>query len=139
MGNWGTGISSNDTFDDIKDEFLKLYNGGLEPIEISERLIISNQQIINDKDDSNNFWFALALCQWECKSLEQELLERVTEIISSGKDIELWRELGAEKSELAKRQKALEKFLEKLKSEKKNPKARRKNPNSQLSATVYLQ
>jgi len=126
MGNWGTGISSNDTFEDIKDEFFELYNEGLEPIEISKNLIKSNQEIIDDEEDSNNFWFALALCQWECKSLERELLEHVTKIISSGKDIEIWKELGAEKSHLIARQKALEKFLEKLKSEKKNPKRRKK-------------
>ena len=39
---------------------------------------------------------------------------------------ELWRELGAEKSELTKRQKVLDKFLEKLNSEKKSPKRRKK-------------
>jgi hypothetical protein len=68
----------------------------------------------------------LTLCQWECKSLESELLTRVTEIVESGTDIELWRELGAEKSELTKRKKALDKFLEKLNSEKKNPRKRKK-------------
>ena len=29
MGTWGTGISSNDTFADIYDEFFDLYNDGL--------------------------------------------------------------------------------------------------------------
>ena len=126
MGNWGTGISSNDTFEDIKDEFFELYNDGLEPTEITQKLVNSNQEIINDREYANNFWFALALCQWECKSLEPELLERITQIVESGTDIELWKELGAEKSELTKRQKVLDKFLEKLNSEKKNPKRRKK-------------
>ena len=126
MGSWGTGISSNDTFEDIKDEFFELYNEGIEPTEVTQKLVYSNQEIVNDKEDSNNFWFALALCQWECKALETELLERITKIIESGNDIELWRELGAEKSELTKRQKALDNFLEKLNSEKKNPKKRKK-------------
>ena len=126
MGNWGTGISSNDTFEDIKDEFFELYNEGLEPTEVTQKLVNSNQEIANDKEDANNFWFALALCQWECKALEPELLERITKIIESGTDIVLWKELGAEKSELTKRQKALDKFLEKLNSEKKSPKRRKK-------------
>jgi hypothetical protein len=126
MGNWGTGISSNDTFEDIKDEFFELYNEGLESTEITQKLINSNQEIVDDKEDGNNFWFALALCQWECKALEPELLERITKIIESGTDIELWKEIGAEKSELTKRRKALEKFLEKLYSEKKSPKKRKK-------------
>jgi hypothetical protein len=126
MGTWGTAISSNDTFEDIRGEFFEMYNEGFEPAEVSKNLINSNQEIIDDEEESNNFWFALALCQWECKSLERELLERVTQIISSGKDIALWKELGAEKSDLSARQKTLEKFLEKLNSEKKNPKRRKK-------------
>lgn len=126
MGSWGTGISSNDTFEDIKDEFFELYNEGHESTEITQKLINSNSEIINDKEDANNFWFALALCQWECKALEPELLERATKIIESGTDIELWKELGAEKPELSKRQKALDKFLEKLNSEKTSLKKRKK-------------
>jgi len=126
MGSWGTGISSNDTFEDIKDEFFELYNEGIEPTEATQKLVISNQEIVNDKEDSNNFWFALALCQWECKALETELLERITKIIESGNDIELWEELGSVRSELTKRQKALEKFLIKLNTEKKTAKKRKK-------------
>lgn len=126
MGNWGTGISSNDTFEDIKDEFFELYNEGHEPSEITQKLINSYQEIIDDKEDGNNFWFALGFCQWECKALEPELLKRIIKIVESGTDIELWKELGAEKSELTKRQKALDKFLEKLNSDKKSPKKRKK-------------
>lgn len=126
MGSWGTGISSNDIFEDTKDEFFELYNEGHEPKDISKRLIGSNQEIVNDYEEANNFWFALALCQWECKSLEPKILERITQIIESGTDIKLWEELGTEKSELTKRKKVLEKFLEKLNSEKKNPKRRKK-------------
>lgn len=126
MGNWGTGISSNDIFEDIKDEFFELYDEGHEPNHIGQKLIDANQEIVNDYEDANNFWFALALCQWECKSLEPKILERITQIIESGTDINLWEELGAEKSELTKRKKVLEKFLEKLNSEKKNPKRRKR-------------
>ena len=126
MGNWGTGISSNDIFEDIKDEFFELYDEGHEPNQIGQKLIDANQEIVNDYEEANNFWFALALCQWECKSLEPKILERITQIIVSGTDINLWEELGAEKSELTKRKKVLEKFLEKLNSEKKNPKRRKR-------------
>ncbi|MFD2035183.1 hypothetical protein ACFSKL_10295 [Belliella marina] len=126
MGSWGTGISSNDIFEDIKDEFFELYNDGYEPNEIAQKLIDSNQEIVNDYEEANNFWFALALCQWECKLLEPRILMRVTQIIESGNDIKLWKELGADKSEVTKRKKILEKFLEKLNSEKKNPKRREK-------------
>ncbi|WP_020526461.1 hypothetical protein [Flexithrix dorotheae] len=126
MGYWGTGISSNDTFEDIREDFFAFYNEGQEVKEITNHLINSNKEILEDNEEINNFWFALALCQWECKSLEAKLLNRVTEIITSGKDIELWKELGAKQSEITKRKKALTNFLIKLNSERKTPRKRKK-------------
>ena len=83
MGAWGTAISSNDTYADIYDEFFDLYNEGQSVEDISKKLIADNQETINEPDDSNNFWFALAKAQWECKQLDTELLERVKEIIQT--------------------------------------------------------
>ena len=37
MGTWGRGISSNDTYADIYDEFFELYDDGLSVKEITER------------------------------------------------------------------------------------------------------
>ena len=70
MGAWGTAISSNDTYADIYGKFFDLYNDGLDVSEISKNLIADNQETINDKDNCNNFWFALAKAQWECKQLD---------------------------------------------------------------------
>ncbi len=126
MGTWGTGISSNDVFEDIKDDFYNLYDAGLEVEEITSRLINSNGTLIKEKEDSNNFWFALALCQWECKALQTTVLERVTNIVNSGQDLALWEGLGARQAELSKRKRALEKFLEKLNSERKTARKRKK-------------
>jgi hypothetical protein len=122
MGAWGTGISSNDTFADIYGEFFDLYNDGHEVSEISEELIKRNQETIKDPDDANNFWFALAQCNWETKSLDRLLLERISTIVSSDADLEVWRRLGATEGDIRKRKAALAGFLEKLQSEK--PKAR---------------
>ncbi|MEO1214099.1 MAG: hypothetical protein AAFY45_11265 [Bacteroidota bacterium] len=126
MGTWGTGISSNDVFEDIKSSFFKLYDTGLESEEISKKLILQNQELIDSEEDRHNFWFALALSQWQCKSLQEDILKRVSEIIQSGKDIDLWEELGASQSELKQRKIVLEKFLKKLKSERKTIKKRKK-------------
>lgn len=102
MGAWGTGISSNDTFADIYDEFFELYNDGLEVLEISKKLIKNNQEIINEPDDSNNFWFALAKAQWECKQLDNKVLDKAKTIIESGYDIEVWKRLDASEKDLKK-------------------------------------
>lgn len=120
MGTWGTGISSNDTFGDVYDEFFDYYNDGMSVKEISEELINLNWETLDIPEDANNFWFALALSQWECKALDECVLKRVEHIIISKSDLEIWKESGASNSDLKKREKVLEKFLEKLKSEKKS-------------------
>lgn len=119
MGAWGTGISSNDVYEDINYQFFELYNQGLEVPAITEKLIDKNKEMIDSQEDQNNFWITIAKCQWECKSLAPEILNRIKVIVESGKDIELWKELDASQSDLTKRKKVLENFLEKISTEKK--------------------
>jgi len=126
MGAWGPGISSNDTFEDITYEFFELYNDGLTPEQVTDKLIVANQEILNDEDDRNNFWFALALAQWECKALDPDLLAKIRTIVETGEDISVWERLDADNSTLSKRKKALDQLLIKLESEKKAPRNRRK-------------
>jgi hypothetical protein len=117
-------IKDNDTTSDIYVGFYELYNEGQNPTNISAKLIADNEELINDPDDCNNFWFALALAQWETKSLDLKIFDRVKIIIESNNDIEVWRSLDANEKDLAKRKIALEKFLIKLQTEK--VKAKRK-------------
>ncbi len=126
MGAWGIGISSNDTYADIYDEFFELYNEGLDVQSITTKLLEANQEIINEPDDCNHFWFALAKAQWECKQLDKEVFDKVKSIIESGNDIEVWRGLDASESDLKKRKIVLSKFLEELQKERLKPKRRRK-------------
>lgn len=124
MGAWGTGLSSNDTFEDIYREFFIKYHSGEEPNKITSYLIERNQELINSEEDKNNFWFALAKAQWECKALTQEVYSKVHKIISSKDDLKKWDEMGASKGDLKKRAEVLDNFLLKLSHEKKNPKKR---------------
>lgn len=125
MGTWGTGISSNDVYEDINYEFFDLYNQGMDASAVTEKLIKENQELIHSVEDQNNFWFAIAKCQWECKALDPAIFERIKIIVETGKDIELWKELEASDSDLTKRQKALDNFLQKISIEKKTPKKRK--------------
>lgn len=127
MGTWGTAIKSNDVSADIYSEFFDLYNKGEEPTDIAEKLIVQNQELIKSQEDSNNFWFAIALSLWETKKLNREIFEKVKEIIESSQDIKLWKELDADKQQITKREKALSDFLEKISVEKAKPKARKKS------------
>lgn len=126
MGAWGTGISSNDTFADIYEQFIDLYNEGISVLDITKRLIDENQETINLPEDAANFWFALAYGQWECKALDNDILSKVDHIIQTGENLRLWKELGASTAGLKAREKVLTKFLVKLQTEKDKPRKRTK-------------
>ncbi len=125
MGTWGTGISSNDVYEDINYEFFELYNQGMEVSAITEKLIKENKELIDSHEDQNNFWITIAKSQWECKALDPKIHSRIKDIVESEKDIELWKELDASKSDLTKRRKVLENFLEKISTEKKTARKRK--------------
>ncbi|WP_316756297.1 hypothetical protein [Pedobacter aquatilis] len=126
MGTWGTSIKSNDTSSDIYADFFDLYNEGEKPDVIAKKLIDENKELIKNPEDSNNFWFTLAMALWETKALDSETFNRVKEIIQTEKDLQTWRELHADETEIKKRKDVLEKFLVKICSEKDKPKARKK-------------
>ncbi len=137
MRAWGTAISSNDTYADIYDEFFELYNDEFEVEEISQRLIQANQETINDPDDCNNFWFALAKAQWECKQLDTKLYSRVKTIVDTGVDIEVWRQLDADEKDLKKRKIVLDKFIAEISTEKPKAKARKKKKEPKILQPVF--
>lgn len=124
MGTWGTAISSNDTYADTYSDFMDLYNDGLEVSEITQQLIENNQDLIKDYASKNDFWFAVAMAQWDCNSLDKEIFNKVKQIVDSREDIKLWREQGADKNDITKREKALYSFIDKISVEK--PKAKRR-------------
>ena len=126
MGTWGTGISSNDTYADIYDEFFELYDDGLSVKEITERLIASNKETINEPDSSNDFWFALAKAQWECKKLDTDVFDKVRTIIETGANLEMWRKQDADEKSIAKRKVVLNKFLAQLQTERAKAKSKKK-------------
>ncbi len=125
MGTWGTGISSNDVYEDINYKFFELYNQGMEVSALTEKLIKENKELIDSYEDQNNFWITIAKSQWECKALDPKIYNRVKHIVESEKDIEVWKELDASKSDLTKRKEVLDNFLEKISVEKKIPRKRK--------------
>ena len=124
MGTWGTAISSNDTYKDIYSEFMDLYNDGLEVPDITEKLITRNSEFIDDPEECHNFWFAIAMAQWQCKALDNNVFNKVKQIVENGEDLKTWHDLGASRKDIDKRKDVLKVFIEKISSE--NPKARRR-------------
>lgn len=105
MGNWSTAIKDSDVFSDVYGDFFELYNNGENPKEITEKILTENFEILEIDSEKNDFWFAIALAQWETKTLDEKILKKVENIINSGDDIKLWAELGADKQSLTKRKK----------------------------------
>lgn len=114
MGTWGTGLSSNDIFEDIYSEFVELYNDGLEITEITNKILSTSIDLQKDYEDKHSIWFALAKAQWECGNLDQMIYEKVKKIIESGEDLKLWIELNGTSNDVKKRKKVLDDFLEKI-------------------------
>jgi hypothetical protein len=114
MGTWGTGLSSNDTFEDVYQEFFDLYNKGLDVSAVTKQILTDNRELQSDYEDKNSFWFALAKAQWECGALDNDIFEKVKSIIDTGQDLKLWEELNGNSGDLKKRKKVLDEFLKKI-------------------------
>ncbi len=126
MGTWGTSIGSSDTHADIYGAFFELYNNGKDVSEITEILISNNEGLLESPEYGNDFWFAIAKAQWECKQLQPAIHEKVRVIVESGSDLKVWEDLDASKGDLEKRRKVLDKFLTRLQSDRPKAKRRKK-------------
>ncbi len=126
MGNWGTGIKQSDAFADVYDTFFDRYNDGQNPSDISKQIAKDLSEILDNDEEKHEFWFALALAQWETKSLDKNVLATVQDIITTHADLKLWENLGAPETDLKKRKIALDKFLIQIKSDRPKQKSRKK-------------
>jgi hypothetical protein len=122
MGTWNTNINGNDAYADIYGRFFELYNKGEYLAVISAQIQNQYSEMFDDEEDRNNSLFGLAFAQWETKSLDPAIFEQVKNIIESGSDLELWKELGADKNMIKKRASALQNFLKTISTEREKPK-----------------
>lgn len=127
MGTWGIGIKDNDTFADIYSDFFAAYNNGEDPKIISHNIIASNTETFEIEEEKNNVRFALALAQWETTSLDPQIIAKVEDIIQSGSELKIRKDLGASEQDIKQREKNLQNFLEKITSEKQKAKNRKSN------------
>ncbi len=118
MGTFNTELLGNDTSLDIYGEFYDEYNDGRKPSSIIRELLEEYSDILDDEEDDekNNMLLALALAAWETKSLTDDLYKKVADIVNSGNDLKLWKDLGADEKLLDERKKVLSDFLDKISS-----------------------
>jgi hypothetical protein len=124
MGTWGDGILSDDFARDVYDEYLERYNAGGDHPTVFAAVKKRFRSDLQDSDYGPLFWLAVAKAQWDCGDLNPEVHVKVQAIIAQGEGLDRWREQGS--AGLAKRQRALAGFLERLGSP--NPRPRRRRP-----------
>ena len=137
MGAWSEKIKDNDTTLDIYSAFFDRYNSGENAELISTSIKEEYADYFNDSDDRNNALIGLAFAQWETKSLESDLYKEIKELIESGKDLTVWKDLGANDKSLKKRKTELDKFLKQISTERDKPK-RRVRPKFEFSTNVLI-
>lgn len=90
MGAWGTAVFSDDTACDVRDEYRDLVGDGLTGPEATRTLLERWSSSLNDPDEAPVFWLALAVTQWKCGRLEQQVRQSAFRVIEDGSDLARW-------------------------------------------------
>ena len=114
MGTWSVSVTGNDTAHDLKKEYQAAFfcndvETALEKIEKYVRAEFCNE---DDEEEWCNYIYSLAEFMWKKGILTDALRNRAVSMIDSGFGLDIWAEEGEKM--LAKRQKALAEFKEKL-------------------------
>ncbi len=123
MGAWGDSIFADDDAQDIYHHYRRLYNQGKEHAQVRRELERTWADSIADSDDGPIFWFAVARAQWEFGALDADVLRRIAEIVEKGLGLDRMREGGPRM--LAKREKVVREFLDKISRPNPKPKKRK--------------
>lgn len=112
MGAWGTGILQDDVSADVYADFMERFEAGVKPAAIRSELEESYADSLEDMDDMPSIWLAIAKAQWECGHLQPDVLEKVSEIVTTEESLGLWEEAGETLFE--ERKHVLATFLEEI-------------------------
>jgi hypothetical protein len=112
MGAWGTGLFSNDTSCEVREDFRELIADGVSAAEATDRLIASYEMRLPpdaDPDMSVDFWLALAVTQHRLGRLLPEVREAAFAAAVDPRELARW-----EPRDRRKRQGALDKAVQLL-------------------------
>lgn len=130
MGNWGTGIKQSDEFGEVYDLFFDRYVGDAEPRQLAKKIWAEYSEELQGTDAFCSALYtvryALAQCLWECGVRDDTLWTEIKNIIDSDKDLEAWKELGADDRLLKSRRKNLYAFWDKINTVTDKPRKPRK-------------
>ena len=136
MGAWGTAIFSDDTAQEVRDEWRDAILDGLSAEEATARLVKSFDDHLGDDEDTEKlFWMALAAAQFDTGRLLPEVRDRALAIIEGGGDVARWYEDGDDVS-ARQRERVLERLGAKLRGPQPKPKRLRRTPSYSIPFDV---
>jgi hypothetical protein len=124
MGAWGYEILEDDIALDVHADYLRYFNVGKPHDEILRLIVTGSADLLADDDDATVIWLAIARAQWDCGGLAPEVIAKVETIVREEIDLKRWTALG--KPQPVQRRRALDKFLEKLRTPNPRPRKPRK-------------
>ena len=116
MGTWGTGLFSDDTAHDIKDDYIHALRKGKTPEEAVGLLKETFRP--EGSDDEGLFWVCLAVLQWDYGHLSPEIREKALEHLPCLWDPDIW----TREKDRAKRRQLAEQVRAKLTAPQLSPK-----------------
>jgi hypothetical protein len=129
----GTKIIDSDTAHDIYNEFVDLYDAGVDVVEIKNKIEMWRNDVF-DEAEFEIFITTYALALWETGNLSEEISHEARKTIAVGAGVKMWLEESGE-VDAKRREKELEKFLKKFRYRKIN---REKERNIKKLRTSYL-
>lgn len=114
MASWGAKLYQDDIAEDVRDYYKDQLKRGKTNEEVTEELIIDNEDIISDEDEAPVFWFALADTQWNLGRLLPLVKEKALEYLKSGTNLTRWEKESLNKREFKVREKVLQELEQKL-------------------------
>lgn len=121
MGAWGTGITSNDTAQDLLSEYKAAFyyydvDTAVKKIDEYVRTMFDE----TDPEEFTSYYYSLAEFMWKKGILTDEIRDRAVEMVDSDFGMDIWIEEGAATEK--ERRKALAKFRETITSPQCAPK-----------------
>lgn len=110
MGAWGPAIFSDDTAEDIRNDYRQMLEDQVPDDEATERVIAAYEHL--DDDEQHLLWLALAAAQSSVGRLSDDVKGRALQVIDGGRGLERWEEEGPRV--LEKRKAALAKLRDQL-------------------------
>ncbi len=120
----GPGIVESDLGHDVYNEILDLYDTGLEPKAILERLSSYETELVGELE-KEIYLAASAKAFWEIGHLDKALSSRLTDLVSSGKSLAAWAST-SDSTLASQRKAALGRLLRQIAAPKKSPRPRKK-------------